>query len=210
MKAIYAILAGTCLLASASDVDAGGQQYAFWNPMTINIPSSGPADLYPSTLQVSTVPLIDSYEITVKLWGLSHTWPGDLDILLTGPGGFSVLLMSDAGGSFDLVNIDLIFEEGAPSLPESSLIAPGVYSPTNYGDGDLFPAPAPGGPYGNLLNAFTGNPNGTWQLWVYDDTGGDPGVIELGWSITFTVPAPSAIAVFALALVRPNRTRRSM
>lgn len=36
--------------------------------------------------------------VVVKLKDLSHTYPDDLDILLVGPGGQKVLLMSDAGG----------------------------------------------------------------------------------------------------------------
>jgi subtilisin-like proprotein convertase family protein len=38
-------------------------------------------------------------KVVVKLKDLSHTYPDDLDILLVGPGGQTVLLMPDASGT---------------------------------------------------------------------------------------------------------------
>jgi hypothetical protein len=54
----------------------------------------------------------------------------------------------------------------------------------------VFPAPAPAGPYPDpqLLSVFNGlNPNGTWSLYVLDDTGFDVGSLTGGWSLTVTV-----------------------
>ncbi len=42
------------------------------------------------------------------------------------------------------------------------------------------------------LSSFTGNMNGTWNLYVVDDAGGDGGTIG-GFSITFEVPFPTAV-----------------
>ena len=68
-----------------------------------------------------------------------------------------------------------------------SPITTGTYLPTNAGDGDVFPAPAPAGPYPVTLDVFTGtNPNGTWSLFVFDDLQNDQGNIAGGWSITIT------------------------
>ena len=55
---------------------------------------------YPSVLSVSNVPG-SIISVTVTLMDLSHSFPDDLDILLTGPSGDAVLLMSDAGGGSD-------------------------------------------------------------------------------------------------------------
>jgi hypothetical protein len=93
--------------------------------------------------------------------------------------------MSDAGGSNDLVNVDLIFDDAAASqLPDSSQITAGTYKPTNYGAGDTFPAPAPAPSSATTLSTFDGtNPNGTWSLYVVDDTGGDSGNLAGGWCL---------------------------
>jgi len=52
------------------------------NPTTITIPvsgSEGPADPYPSTISVAGLGLINS--ITVDIFGLTHSFPDDIDIL---------------------------------------------------------------------------------------------------------------------------------
>jgi subtilisin-like proprotein convertase family protein len=153
----------------------------------ITIPSSGSATPYPSTVNVSGVSGTVA-QIKVNLSGLSHTWPNDVDMFLQGPQGQKVMLMSDAGGSYGLNNVNLTFSDSASgTLPDESQITSGTYRPTNWeGSGtDIFPAPAPAGPYGTTLSAFNNtNPNGQWKLWIQDDLGGDSGSIAGGWSLT--------------------------
>jgi PKD repeat protein len=157
------------------------------NLALINIPDSGTASLYPSKISVASLPS-NPVKVTVTLTGISHTYPDDLDILLVGPGGQKVLLMSDAGGGTDINNLTLTFDDAAGStLSDSSAIVSGTYKPTDFAAGDTFPAPAPAGPYGTALSAFTGlNPNGVWSLYVLDDAAGDSGSIAGGWSLKFT------------------------
>ena len=157
----------------------------FTNPNSITIPWSGSASPYPSTINVSGVSG-NIANIQVSLSGLSHTWPDDVDMFLRGPGGQKVMLMSDAGGSAGLNNVNLTFRDSASgTLPDWSQITSGTYRPTDYQVGDTFPTPAPAGPYGTALSAFNGtNPNGAWQLFVQDDAGLDSGSIAGGWSLT--------------------------
>jgi len=126
---------------------------------------------------------------------MNHTFPDDIDVLLVGPGGQRLLLMSDAGGAADLVNVNLTFDDMAAStLPDGTQITSGTFRPSNFGTGDTFPAPAPAGPYTDpqLLSVFNGvNPNGTWSLYVVDDVGGDIGNINMGWELNITTSAPS-------------------
>src|SRR5207249_331651 len=154
------------------------------NAALISIPAIGIGSLYPSKISVAGLPSNPS-KVTVTLKGISHTYPDDLDILLVGPGGQKVLLMSDAGGGAGINNVTLTFDDAAASkLPDSSAIVAGTYKPTDFVTGDTFPSPAPGGPYGTTLSAFSGlDPNGTWSLYVLDDAASDSGSIAGGWSL---------------------------
>jgi subtilisin-like proprotein convertase family protein len=209
---MYALLAslmiGLTVLALPIGVQAAEITYA--NAGSILIPAvntSGPANPYPSNINVggSTGTVT---KVTVTLNAMNHTFPDDIDILLVGPGGQRLLLMSDAGGSADLVNVTLTFDDAAATtLPDGTPIASGTYLPSNFGTGDTFPAPAPVGPYTDTeLSIFDGiDPNGIWSLYVFDDVGGDVGNISGGWSLTLTtgiaeVPAPAAAHLFVSGL----------
>ena len=141
---------------------------------------------YPSTVDVVNMGGTIS-KVTVRVDGLSHTYPSDIDMALVGPGGQTVMLMSDAGAGNDVNGVSLTFDSSAASLlTTSGQIASGVFRPTNIGATDAFPAPAPGGVYGSSLTAFNGlSPNGTWRLYVLDDEGSDSGAIT-GWVLTVT------------------------
>jgi large repetitive protein len=162
----------------------------FANTGLITIPSSGASTPYPSTINVSGVFGLIT-KLTLNLNGVSHTWPEDVDMLLVGPRGQSVLVVSDTGGEFDWVNLNLGFSDDATaSLPEKTQVVAGLYKPTNFGPYDSLPAPAPSGPYGSLLNTFVGtDPNGTWSLFIVDDQSIDQGTITSGWSITIATSA---------------------
>ncbi|MGC4098378.1 MAG: hypothetical protein QM706_14790 [Nitrospira sp.] len=165
----------------------GGTTQVFTNPATISIPDSGGGIPNPSTISVTGLSGVIS-KVTVKLNGLNHTYPDDLDILLVGPGGQKILLMSDAGGGSDALSVNLLFDSAATaSLPDATQISSGIYRPTNYGTTDPFSAPAPAAPYGTNFSVFHGtSPNGTWQLFVNDDEPKDLGSIASGWELTIT------------------------
>lgn len=177
----------------------------FSNPATITIPSSGPATPYPSTITVSGLSGTLT-NISVALNDYNHTFPDDVDVLLVGPAGTgaqSVVLMSDVGGATDAINVNLVIQDGAPAMPDTTAITSGTYAPTNYGTGDPFAAPAPAGPHGatfasmGLIGGPASAANGTWSLYVVDDLGGDSGSFNGGWSITFTVSGGATPPQFA-------------
>ncbi len=179
----YSQYSGVTLLASY--VTAGGDVVQFANDQAIALDDSGSGSLYPSEIHVSG--LSGSIEkITVTLEGLSHTYPADIDLLLVGPDGTAVILMSDAGSSAEIINLQLMFDDDASmALSEYSQLSDGFYRPTNFYSGDLFEAPAPSGPYEGALSAFSGlDPNGVWALFLYDDAGLDSGSLAGGWSLT--------------------------
>ena len=140
------------------------------------------AALYPTTILVECLPGPIQH-ISVTIDGINHLFPDDLDVLLVGPGGQTVKLMSDCGGGVDLVNTVLTFSDTATTpLPDGSPLTSGTYRPTDFQVGDTFPAPAPGGTPGTNFTSFLGTEaNGLWSLYIVDDTGGDAGTILRGW-----------------------------
>ena len=133
----------------------------------IYVPDYGQGSPYPSaiTLQGAIGTLS---KLVVTLYGMNHTAPSDFDILLAGPLGQTVVLMSDAGRLFGAASVNLTFDDDAPStLPSPDgpgRIVSGTYRPTNYAaePDEIFPPPAPLPPYGDSLSVFNNtDPNGT-------------------------------------------------
>ena len=160
--------------------------FAFSNNIGITIPFVGAATPYPSTISVSGLQgAVAKLEVTIE--GLSHTWPDDVDILLVGPAGQRVRLMSDIGGSSSATNITLVLSDaGLTNLPDQGPLASGTFKPTNIGSKDTFPFPAPSSPYSASFSALNGLlGNGDWSLYVVDDGRGDKGSIK-SWNLTVT------------------------
>jgi subtilisin-like proprotein convertase family protein len=155
----------------------------------ISIPAvgvMGAAGPYPASLVVSGFQGAVG-RLSVRLNNLSHTWPGDLEVLLVGPGGQKVILMSDAGAGF-IEHVSLTFDDGAGALPETDQIVSGRYKPTDFENPgtESLPVPAPPAPYSQSLLAFNGvNPNGTWTLYVSDDGNGETGSLA-GFTLIIT------------------------
>ncbi len=165
-------------------ITSGLDPPAFQNTAPITVPASGDsgqASAYPSTVDVSGLRGRVS-KVTVRLTGISHTFPDDLDFLLQGPEGQNVMLASDAGSpavagdtSYPANGITLTISDSASrSLSDIGPLVSGFYKPTNNAPGtgatqELSP-PAPPAPYGTSLSNFNGtDPNGTWKLFVLDD-----------------------------------------
>ena len=159
----------------------------------------GKGSPYPSIINVTGIPGTIR-DVTAQLNKLTHPFPVDLDILLVGPDGQNVMLMSDTGGLRSVKNIDLTLDDSATSSLTTSKITSGTYLPTNLnpsGDKDAFPVPAPAKPYGTAFFVFDGeSPNGTWKLFVLDEFTSGSGTIGGGWTINITTQlAPPLSAV---------------
>jgi hypothetical protein len=157
--------------------------FANTGPILMNGPMT--ATPYPATMNLKCL-LGTVQKMTVTLSNLGHAFPDDIDIMLAGPNGKTVMLMSDTGGRFSLTNVTLTFDDASLNLlPDATRISAGVYKPTDFESGDFFPAAAPGGPYPTSLSVFNGiSPNGLWSLYVVDDATLDDGAVAGGWSMT--------------------------
>jgi hypothetical protein len=143
----------------------------------------GAASPYPLTLNLAGMTGTIT-KLGVRLNSLTHTFPGDLDFLLVGPGGQRAMFMSDVGDGGDVNAVNLTFEDGAPAPPAA--LVTGTYAPTDSAPGDAMSAPAPAGPYTSTLSVFNGiSPNGTWSLYAVDDAGVDSGSLA-GFSLLVT------------------------
>jgi len=159
--------------------------FVFTSSGAITIRDNNTAQPYQNTINVTGMrgPV---NRVSVTLDGLGHTAPDDLDVLLVHrPSGKKVLLMSDAGGRNPVANIRLRFDQTGRGLTDDSPIISGTYQPSNFeAEQDVFPSPAPVGPYAGALSEFNGiAANGEWDLFVLDDFANDSGTIAFGWSI---------------------------
>ena len=172
----------TSVTWATADVTATAPGMPVTSTSLVNIPSSGMATPYPSSLVVSGVPASVRH-LRVRLNGVAHSWPGDVAALLVGPGGQKVMLMSGAWDNpVTATPVSLTFADGAPQAPLTGTPVAGTYRPTNYRGVTL---PGVPGPYSTTLSAFNGtNPNGTWSLYVFDFVSGSSGTIN-GYSLIF-------------------------
>lgn len=171
------------------------------NATPISIPDNPTTGTpYPSQITIAgAVGTITN--VSVVLRGITIARPRDLEVLLVGPGGQALLLVSDVAGNAAAsasTNVTLTLQDGSPALPSdavsSTQIVTGTFRPTNNGAGEaaIFPAPAPNlttanyppnAPGGSVCTgcvatfasifAQPGVPaNGVWSLYVFDDGGG--------------------------------------
>jgi hypothetical protein len=179
-------------------------------PITINDNASTSQDQaatpYPSDICcVVFDPGVSIDTITVTITGLTHGSLDNVDVLLVPAfSGPAVELMSDVGGLLPATNLNLTFDDSAPSsLPQNASPSSGTYKPTNYpgsllpcvGDSpplspnsDPFPSsapPPPQGGYSQTLSSLHGAGFGGFHLYVGDDCVGGTGAIS-GWSFNVT------------------------
>src|SRR5690606_26613657 len=123
------------------------------NPTPIRVADFGQSDPFPSNIHVQGQGTYLT-DVDVTLHGVFHTALGDMDVGRVGPSGASVRLLSDVGGWLPAPGSTLTFDdEAVGGVPASS--PSGTYRPTDFETvSDLFPTPAPDGPYGSQLSVL--------------------------------------------------------
>ncbi|MFL5825498.1 MAG: hypothetical protein ACJ76V_03135 [Thermoleophilaceae bacterium] len=169
--------------------------------------NSGPVGLsspYPSTREIAGLQGTIT-NVRVNFDWLAASYSNDLDVLVVGPQGQAVTLMSDIGPDSSFYG-SLSFDDSGVAMDPSAHLTPGLYHPTDGEEtggctgNDDYPSPAPAGPYGNALSAFNGtNPNGTWTLYLVDDCNG--GLTQLrDWTVDIsTTGAPQTTTTTSTA-----------
>lgn len=196
--------AATTSFSQNTKLFVGGPNYSPFSGGSITIPDTSPGSPYPSDIVVTHQGEITDVDVTLS--GINHAFPDDLDIMLVGPGGQQVTLMSDAGGGDDLAGKNITFSDSfASNLPDATEITGTTYKPTDFEAGtDGFPAPAPASNHNTSLSVFNGtNAAGTWHLFTRDDSGTDTGFIG-GWNLSIdqeSTPYPSTISVSGLPAI---------
>lgn len=155
---------------------------------TTGIPEE--ASPYPSAINVSGLTRGRIIDVDVRLRGLIHPAPNNIDAVVFGPGRTGTSrLMSDAGGGLGSPanGVTLLVDDEAPEfMPMGGPLQAKGYKPSNYEEIlDPFPQISPNG--NRVLSVFDGkNPNGTWRLFVVDDSSDfDPteGQFAGGWAV---------------------------
>jgi subtilisin-like proprotein convertase family protein len=171
----------------------------------VAIPATGTAGVaspYPSTKGFVAPDGQVISDLNLNVIGFHHTFPDDVDMLLQGPTGATAMVMSDACGDADMHDFIWAFDDEAGSSMSDATLggcsAP-AYQPSDFGDPESLPAPAPQLPYGTSLSAFDGIQGGDWRLWVQDDTSGDTGFIK-SWNVAMTTRSAAPTGFRATAV----------
>ena len=93
---------------------------------------------------------------------ITHTWTGDLDIVLVSPAGTELILSDRNGGSGDDYT-DTVFQDGGADITAASPPFTGTFEPEG----------------GTFASTFDGEEvNGNWVLRITDNAGGDDGTLN--------------------------------
>lgn len=166
---------------------------------------------------VSAPEITEIESMTVNLT-ISGGWNGDLFAYVVHSSGYAVLLNragkdsanSDGAGSSGL---NITFSDDAASdvhttIPLTGIMVTGIYQPDGRTTDPL--SVDPGDARTAMLGSFTGlDPNGTWSLFIADQSAGDTSTLE-SWSLTVTgVPEPGTALLAGLGLLLLFRRRKN-
>ena len=157
----------------------------FINSSGMSIPPGGMADVYPSQIDVSGMNgSVTGLALAIDRF--SHASIQDVNMLLVSPQGQGVIVFSHVSGTRPESNVRVyLTDSSAYYLPPTFFLWSEPLKPAGYPPTPTFPDPAPPGPYGPIaLSTFNGSlANGTWSLYVFDDSAPNGGSIAGGWSL---------------------------
>jgi hypothetical protein len=196
----FGVSNGTVLhYVDAPTTNPSARRYCNLSALTFPNAVNASGTPYPTRVRVSDLPGTVS-QVTVELNGLSHQFPDDLDLMLSGPNGNSLVVFSDVGGGAAVNGLNLVLDSSAAqALPDGATLSSGTFRPTDFQAAlDTFAAPAPttnvfSASVTSLPTAFGNiNPNGMWTLFTTNDSAGAQGGGSLanGWCLNFALNNP--------------------
>ncbi len=140
-------------------------------------------------------------DVSVTIHDFNHTWAGDINATLTGPGGSIDLMVrpgiSDFGDSSDFGG-DYVFTDSGGDL-WAALAA--ISNTTVVAPGNYFASDATGA-QNSFASVYAGTTvNGLWTLTISDNGGDDSGSFG-SWTLTinsFAIPEPASLSLLGLA-----------
>ena len=121
---------------------------------------------------------------------LTHTWVGDIGILLIGPGGQVLELSTGNGGAGDNYTNTVFTDNTGPFITDGAPPYTGVFRPegrvTNLNNPYNNAPPLGTHTFASTYNGV--NADGSWTLYINDYVAADIGEL-ISWSITFNVGA---------------------
>jgi subtilisin-like proprotein convertase family protein len=196
------------------------QASTIWNGPTWNVSTAIPDndDVGITDTRMVSIADIAGIESVALVLNVTSGWNGDLYAYLVHGSGFSVLLnrpgrsvaAPDGSATVDMI---ITFGDSAASdihtaIPTSGGAVTGTYQPDGRITDPYFALNTDARPA--MLSNFIGlNPNGTWTLFVADQSAGETSTLQ-SWSMTITgVPEPSAALLGGLGVLLLLRRRRS-
>lgn len=185
------------------------------NQTNITIPSLGTASAYPITFNVSNVNFTVN-QVQLSLSGYSHTWAGDVAMVLVSPDTTKYSLLTGRnGGSTDASNVNVNFRNDTATVWNG--FSGGNFKnnsrvPGTIGSGFTFNPPCPVPPFSASTNSpefivFDGIPpsvaNGTWSLYIQDFSSSDTGSLS---SATLELYRKNVLNNNTTEVLNPNLT----
>lgn len=182
-----------------------GNQFCNQGPITVSS-TAGAATPYPSNIFVTGLSgNIGSVTVNLNNISASTSNMQDVDMLLVGPTGAAIVPFASVGDGTSIMGVNITLDDSASSLiPGGSPLTSGSYKPTSITGSTslIFPSPAPTIGAANyaatdgaatLTSQFGGTAgNGTWALYVMDNSANDDIHFAGGWCVNIT---PAAVPI---------------
>jgi subtilisin-like proprotein convertase family protein len=164
------------LQASSSSSGTTNQNVTFSNTNSYAIPDNNTTGVS-SPISVSGVnpSTINSSSIVSVTVNITHTYDGDLQLLLVSPSQNSIILSNRRGGSGDNYTNTVFTASAATAITSGSAPFTGSFRPEG------------------LFSNLTGNVNGTWVLKAIDLAGNDIGTIN-NWTLSLNTVVPTTLS----------------